>query len=117
MNRLLLLSILLFSFQQNVFAACENDRFGVVYCGRGDCAQDKEGNISCSRFLFGNALLNKEGNVVCGKGKCLPSTKFDDFFCSAIESGGAKLDRFGTVKCYGGCEKATALMCESVEAQ
>lgn len=117
MNRLIHLTILLLMIQQNAFAACETDRFGVVYCGRGDCAQDKQGKIYCSRYLFGNALLDKHGNVVCGKGKCLPSTKFDDFYCSAVESGGAKLDRFGVVKCYGGCEQATALMCESVKGQ
>ena len=117
MNRIYLLFVLFISTHQTVYAACEADRFGVVYCGRGNCAQDKEGNISCSKYLFGDALLNKHGNVVCGKGQCLPSIKFDDFYCSAVESGGAKLDRLGSVKCYGGCEKASALMCESEQGR
>jgi len=117
MRRLYLLFILVISCQQHVFAACETDRFGVVYCGRGNCAQDKDGNISCSKYLFGDALLDKDGKVVCGKGQCLPSTEFDDFYCSAVESGGADQDRMGTVKCYGGCEKASALMCESEEGK
>jgi hypothetical protein len=113
MNRICLLFILLAASQQSVFAACQTDRFGVVYCGRGDCAQDKKGNVFCSKYLHGDALLDKHGDVVCGKGQCLPSTKFDDFYCSAIESGGAKLDRMGVVKCYGGCEKASSSMCEN----
>lgn len=107
------LFVFLIMIQQNLLADCETDRFGVVYCGRGYCAQNKLGNVACSKYLFGDAILDKNGEVVCGKGKCLPSTKFDDFYCSAIESGGAKLDRFGVVKCYGGCEQASALMCES----
>ena len=117
MRRLYLLFILVVSCQPQVFAACETDRFGVVYCGRGNCVQDKDGNISCSRYLFGDALLDKDGKVVCGKGQCLPSVKFDDFYCSAVESGGAEKDRMGAVKCYGGCEKASALMCESEEGK
>ena len=113
MNRIYLLLILLVSSQQTAYAACETDRFGVVFCGRGDCAKDKAGNVFCSKYLFGGARLDKHGNVVCGKGHCLPSVKFKDSYCSAVESGGADLDRFGVVKCYGGCEKASALMCES----
>ena len=113
MNRVFLLFILFFSSQQIALAACETDRFGVVYCGRGECAKDRTGNVFCSRYLFGDARLNEHGNVVCGKGQCVESVKFPDFYCSAIESGGAKRNRMGEVKCYGGCEKASALMCEN----
>jgi hypothetical protein len=109
--------VLLVCSTQVVFAACENDRFGVVYCGRGDCAQDKEGNVFCSRYLDGDALLDTHGNVVCGKGECLLSVKFNEISCSAVEGGGASLDRSGAVKCYGGCETATALMCEKEEGK
>ena len=113
MIKICLLIILLATSQQSVFAACQTDRFGGVYCGRGGCAQDNKGGVYCSKYLHGDALLDKYGNVVCGKGQCLPSVKFDDFYCSAIESGGAKLDRMGIVKCYGGCEKASSFMCEN----
>lgn len=117
MIRIFLLFILLFGASQFAFAACEKDRFGVVICGRGDCAKDTAGDIFCSKYLFGDAKQDEHGNVVCGKGQCLPGTKFKDFYCSAVESGGADVDRFGVVKCYGGCEKATALMCENQQGQ
>lgn len=117
MIRITLLFILLLGSSQFVFAACETDRLGVVICGRGDCAKDREGDIFCSKYLFGGAKLDEHGNVVCGKGQCLPGNKFKDFYCSAVESGGADVDRFGVVKCYGGCEKATPLMCENQQGQ
>ena len=117
MKRTVLLLILLVCSQQFALAACETDRTGVVYCGRGDCAQDKAGNIFCSKYLFGDALVDKNGNVVCGKGQCVASTNFKDYYCSAIESGGADRDRFGEVKCYGGCEKASESMCENQEGK
>ncbi len=115
MKRIFLLFFLLVSSQPFVYAACDTDRLGVVICGRGDCAKDKAGDVFCSKYLFGGARTDEHGNVVCGKGQCLPSTQFKDFYCSAVESGGADVDRFGVVKCYGGCEKATALMCENQE--
>jgi len=117
MYRIFLFLVLLISFQYDVLAACDTDRFGVVYCGRGNCAQDKAGNIFCSKYLFGDALLDKYGSVVCGKGECLLSRKFDDAFCSAIESGGADRNLSGEIKCYGGCEKASALMCENEQGR
>ena len=117
MKKLFLLFVLLFSSQPFVYAACDTDRLGVVICGRGDCAKNKSGDVFCSKYLFGGARTDERGNVVCGKGQCLPSTQFKDFYCSAIESGGADVDRFGVVKCYGGCEKATALMCENEEGR
>lgn len=113
MNSVSLFFILLVCSQQIALAACETDRMGVVYCGRGDCAQDKAGNVFCSKYLFGEALVDQHGKVVCGKGECVASTKFKDYYCSAKESGGANRDRFGEVKCYGGCEKASELMCEN----
>jgi hypothetical protein len=113
MNRVFFLFALLVGSQLNAFAACETDRFGVVYCGRGDCAKDRTGAVFCSKYLFGDARLDEHGNVVCGKGQCVESVKFPDFYCSTIESGGAKRNRMGEVKCYGGCEKASALMCEN----
>jgi hypothetical protein len=117
MKRIHFLIFLLLFSQQYAYAACETDRFGVVFCGRGDCAKNKAGNVFCSKYLFGGARVDQHGNVVCGKGQCLLSTRFKDSYCSAVESGGADLDRFGTVKCYGGCEKASALMCESQEGR
>ena len=116
MNRIFLPIILLMTSPQIVLAACDTDRFGVVYCGRGDCAKDKEGNVFCSKYFYGDALTDKYGDVVCGKSQCLPSVKFKDFYCSTVEGGGTKLDRLGAVKCYGGCEKATSSMCENVKA-
>jgi len=117
MNRVFCIFILLFGSQQIALAACEIDRFGVVYCGRGECAKNKAGDVFCSKYLFGHARLDEHGNVVCGKGQCVASIKFKDFYCSAVESGGAKLNRMGEVKCYGGCEKASALMCESEQGK
>ena len=117
MKRIFPLLILLASSQQAAIAACEKDRFGVVYCGRGKCALDLTGHVSCSKYQFGHALVNKEGNVVCGKGQCVESVRFRDFYCSAVEGGGADRDRLGEPKCYGGCEKASALMCEAQEGR
>jgi len=113
MSKILVLLILIVSSNQPVFAACETDRFGVVYCGRGDCAKDRLGNVFCSKYFYGDALKDKNGDVVCGKSQCLSGPKFDDFYCSTVEGGGTKLDRMGVVKCYGGCEKASSSMCES----
>lgn len=112
MNRVLLLVFLLAGFQQTALAGCETNRFGEVYCGRGECARDKAGDVFCSKYLFGHAHLDNHGNVVCGKGQCVASIKYPDFYCSAVESGAAMRDRQGEVKCYGGCEKASAMMCE-----
>jgi hypothetical protein len=113
MSRALFLFILFASSQPLAMASCDTDRLGVVICGRGDCAQDKAGNVFCSKYLFGGARTDEYGKVVCGKGQCVPSVKFKDFYCSAVESGGADVDRFGVVKCYGGCEQASELMCEN----
>lgn len=117
MIKSILVLLILLGIHQSVFAACEINRFGDVYCGRGNCALDKNGNVSCSRYFLGDAVLNKQGNAVCGKGKCVLSTKFDNFYCSAIESGGAAVDRLGIVRCYGGCEPASASKCESTKGQ
>jgi hypothetical protein len=117
MIRFTLIFLAVLGIQQNVFAACLTDRYGEVYCGRGNCALDKHGKVSCSRYLFGDAVLNKEGNTVCGKGKCVLRERFDDFYCSSIETGGAAIDRLGAVRCYGGCELASASMCESVKGR
>ena len=117
MIRVVFTFILLAASQQSVYAACDTDRFGVVVCGRGDCAKDKAGYVFCSKYLFGGARLDQYGNVVCGKGQCLASVKFKDSYCSAVESGGADVDRFGVVKCYGGCEKASTLMCENQQGR
>jgi len=117
MSRLFLILIMVISPQTAVFAACDTDRFGVVYCGRGDCAKDRQGNVFCSRYFYGDALKDKNGDVVCGKSQCLAGTRFDDFYCSTVEGGGVKLDRLGAVKCYGGCEVASSSMCESVKGQ
>ena len=117
MIKYVLTVLIILGLQQDVFAECLTDRFGDVYCGRGNCALDKLGNVSCSRYLFGDAVLDKNGSTVCGKGKCVLSTRFDSFYCSAIEAGGAAIDRLGAVKCYGGCELANASMCERVKGQ
>jgi hypothetical protein len=116
-NKIYILIVLLLVLNQNLFAACERDRFGEVYCGLGKCAQDKEGHIFCSKYLHGDAINDKYGNVVCGKGQCLPSTDFNESFCSVIEGGGASSDREGHIKCYGGCEKASPTMCEQVKGK
>lgn len=113
MRRRYLIFIILTGLQQVALAECEINRFGEVYCGRGECKQDKVGDIFCSKYQFGDALLDELGNVVCGKGQCLSDIKFNDIYCSSVEGGGANRDRSGAIKCYGGCEKASALMCES----
>ena len=45
MNRVFFIFFLLVGSQQFALAACETNRFGVVYCGRGDCAKDKAGDV------------------------------------------------------------------------
>jgi len=117
MKQLFLLFILLVGTPPIALAACETDRSGVVYCGRGACQQDLAGNVFCSKYQFGQAHLDKHGNVVCGKGQCVESVKFNDFYCSAVEAGGANRDRLGEPKCYGGCEKASESMCENEQGR
>ena len=112
-----ILLLVLSGTYQTAYADCELDRNGVVVCGRGECAKDISGNVFCSKYLFGGARLDEHGKVVCGKGQCLAGTKFKETYCSAVESGGAGQDRFGVVKCYGGCELASALMCENQEGR
>lgn len=117
MKKICFLLILLAGCQQVALAACETNRFGVVFCGRGDCAKDKAGDVFCSKYQFGHAHLDEHGNVVCGKGECAAGRKFKEIYCSTVENGGAEQNIMGDVKCYGGCEKASALMCESEEGR
>ena len=113
MYKVNLFLILIVCLANNVTADCMADRFGEVYCGRGKCVQDNEGKVSCSRYQFGDAIINKYGKAVCGKGRCLMGNDFNNYVCSVVEGGGAEINNLGVVKCYGGCEKASAMMCES----
>jgi len=115
-NSLFFIILFLASFN-SALAACQTNRSGEVICGLGPCAQDKEGDVYCSKYLHGDAVIDKYGHVICGKGQCLSSSDFNAFFCSSVDGGGASLNRFGIVKCYAGCEKASPSMCETVKGQ
>lgn len=113
MTKIFLFFILFILSANYAIADCRTDKFGEVYCGKGKCEIDKDGKVLCSKYRYGDAVINKYGNVVCGKGKCRTGQDFNDYFCSKIEDGGASVDHFGVVKCYGGCEQASSSMCES----
>ena len=108
-----ILLVLSFLIVPSTYADCKRDKLGDVYCGKGKCEQDKTGKVFCTKYQFGDAIKDTSGKVVCGKGQCIAGLNVNDYFCSTIDGGGANVDRLGTVKCYGGCEKASPIMCES----
>jgi hypothetical protein len=80
------------------------------------CAEDEQGNVVCSKYGGGDAFADRASKqVVCGKGHCQV-----DYFrksmisCAKTEDGVAAYDRQGKVVCSGGCEPATAGMCEKL---
>jgi hypothetical protein len=77
--------------------------------------KNAEGRIACSRFEDGDAVLTRDGRILCGKGRCEKTTD-GDVFCSTLEQGSARRDSKGHVLCEGGCEPASAAMCESTPA-
>ena len=80
------------------FADCAKDLHGKVFCGRGECARDINGNVKCSSYPFGGAIRDLSGNVKCGKGQCL-ADRAGNVICSAGELGGAVRDKNGDVMC------------------
>ena len=67
----------------NVAADCMTDRFGEVYYGWGKCVKDKEGKVFCSKYQFGDAIINIYGKAVCGTGRCLTGSDFNNYVCNS----------------------------------
>lgn len=65
---LLLLSIL--SFSQFASAGCMTGPLNLRYCGPGDCQKNILGQIECSKYPGGGAMIDLK-QVVCGVGRCM----------------------------------------------
>ncbi len=96
-------------------ADCAKDLEGEVYCGGGYCSADRIGTVWCSRFYKGGAERTREGKVLCGKGQCAKNSR-GEIFCSSEVGGAVTKDSRGHVRCYGECERATAMQCENTPA-
>lgn len=75
------------------------------------CLTNKMGTVYCSSYSSGGIALNSMDEPQCGKGECLKDS-MDNILCSKKEGGGAAYDSMKNVKCLGGCEPASASMCE-----
>jgi len=80
------------------------------------CSEDEQGNIVCSKYGGGDALLDRVSKqVVCGRGHCqVDFNKKSSVSCAKTEDGVAAYDRDGRVVCSGGCEPASAQACEKL---
>jgi len=80
------------------------------------CAEDEQGNIVCSKHGGGDAFADPASKqVLCGKGHCqVDYFKKSIIACAKSEDGVAAYNRQGKVVCSGGCEPATADMCEKL---
>ena len=90
---------------------CVKDPNGNVVCGKGQCAMDQYGKVLCAKE-GGGAMRDRYGNVKCGLGSCA-TDGFGEIKCSSQPGGGAAVDSNGKVKCLGGCQDASAQLCEA----
>jgi len=60
----------------------------------------------------GSIATVRSGQVVCGRGECLADGR-GGLVCSAEPGGHAARDSSGSVVCTGGCEPASASVCET----
>jgi hypothetical protein len=96
-----------------VSADCVKNQSGNVVCGEGQCEMDHYGVVYCAP-KDGGAVKDKYGTVVCGVGYCARDY-LGRVWCSMKTGGGAAVDAYGSVKCLGGCETATAERCEKAK--
>ena len=71
------------------------------------------GKTYCSKYPGGGAVVFASRSV-CGKGQCIvePAT---GAWCSKMVGGGAAKRPGPSVKCPGGCERASKSMCMLVQ--
>jgi hypothetical protein len=75
----------------------------------GNCAQNSAGKMVCAP-PGGTITTNKNGEVVCGKGKCV-TIKSGMIFCSAQPGGNAVINENGMAVCVGLCISASPKIC------
>lgn len=96
-------------------AECLRETSGETICGGGPCANDRSGTVFCAIERFGSAVRDSEGEIVCGLGRCTRDIN-GQIMCSR-EVGGDAVRGIDGVKCFGGCEPATANHCERVSVE
>ncbi len=95
MKPVLLLSVLLIGMMALAQERCINNRVGEPIC-----------SPQC-----GSIGTNTLGEIVCGHGACIQN-RFGDLICSKLQGGTATTNFFGDVVCTGGCEPASAELCQ-----
>ena len=75
----------------------------------GNCGQNKFGHIICAP-LGGSILTNKNGEIVCGLGKCVVNNA-GIILCSSLPGGSATINYMGVAVCAGGCKSASQNNC------
>lgn len=76
------------------------------------CVQDRYGDWFCSG-PGGDAVLNRNGNPVCGTGACVKDLN-GEFQCSTQARGAAAIGIDTKAVCSGGCESASASRCSKL---
>src|SRR4051812_29739594 len=73
------------------------------------CVKDRYGEWFCSG-PGGDAVLNINGNPVCGAGACVKDMN-GEFQCSTQSRGSAAMDLSSKAVCSAGCTPASASLC------
>ena len=84
--------------------------FGMIVSAEERCMNNRLGEPVCSPQC-GSIGTNTLGEIVCGQGACI-TNKFGDLICSKQQGGTATRNFFGDVVCTGGCEPASATLCQ-----
>ena len=93
---------------------CVTLRNGQTACPPADskCVKDRYGEWFCSG-AGGDAVLNINGNPVCGAGACVKDLN-GEFQCSTQARGAAAIDLASRAVCSAGCEAASASRCTAL---
>jgi hypothetical protein len=78
---------------------------------RGTCVSAVDGQMTCPPSS-GSLALDATGHAVCGRGECLQGPD-GRWICSAEMGGHVGHKGNAGVACAGGCEAASASLCES----
>ncbi len=83
---------------------------GTIAFSQERCMNNRVGEPICAPSC-GTIGINSLGEVVCGQGACI-TNNFGDLICSQQQGGAATKNFFGDVVCTGGCEPASAALCQ-----
>jgi hypothetical protein len=92
-------------------ADCVRDSYGNAVCGKGQCMTDQYGKVFCAKEGAG-AVKDRYGTVKCGVGYC-ETDNSGEIMCSVRPGGNAAMDANGRVQCLGGCQPASAQLCDA----